>query len=129
MNVLVLVFSNLKHDARVKRQVEWLRRKHEVTVVCFEGHDIPGVQVITLRQTRLTRLRKVLLGMALVVRAYDAAYRLLHDYGYLEEELKGRFDLVVANDIDTLPLAFRLRNTARVVFDAHEYAPRHFENN
>src|SRR5690606_41357899 len=102
MIVLVLVFSNLKHDARVKRQVEWLRRKHEVTVVCFEGHDIPGVQVITLRQTRLTRLRKGLLGMALVVRAYDAAYRLLHDYGYIEDEMKGRNERGCASDSDTL---------------------------
>ena len=38
------------------------------------------------------------------------------------------FDLIVANDIDTLPVALKNRGAARVLFDAHEYAPRQFEN-
>jgi hypothetical protein len=35
----------------------------------------------------------------------------------------------VANDIDTLPLAFKFKGNTKIIFDAHEYAPRHFENN
>jgi hypothetical protein len=39
------------------------------------------------------------------------------------------YDLIVANEPDTWPLAFALRGNggARVLFDAHEYAPREFE--
>jgi glycosyltransferase involved in cell wall biosynthesis len=128
-NVLVLVFSNLKHDARVMRQVNWLCKTHAVTVVCFDAHEIPGVNLIRIRQTRLTLRRKALLGALLLFRAYKAAYGIFHDYGFLRKELARNFDIIVANDIDTLPLAFQLKGSAKVIFDAHEYAPRHFENN
>ena len=127
--VLVLVFSNLKHDARVVRQVNWLRKKYKVTVVCFDAEEMPGVTIIRVRQTKLSLPRKGLLALALLAGAYGTAYRLFHSYGYLEKKLKGAFQLIVANDIDTLPLAFQVQGTAKIVFDAHEYAPRHFENN
>lgn len=128
-NVLVLVFSNLKHDARVARQIAWLSKKYMVTVVCFDAEDAPNVTVIRIRQTALNPARKSLLAIALLLKAYEYAYRTFHDYAHIENKLRGKFDLIIANDIDTLPLAFRLRGTAKVIFDAHEYAPRHFENN
>jgi glycosyltransferase involved in cell wall biosynthesis len=128
-SVLVLVFSNLKHDARVKRQIDWLRKKYAVTVVCFDADETPGVTFLRIPQTRLTTLRKGRLALALALGAYKLAYRIFHNYGYLKGQLNARYDVVVANDIDTLPLAFEWKGTAKVVFDAHEYAPRHFENN
>src|SRR5690606_19200626 len=121
---LVLVFSNLKHDARVKRQVDWLRKRFAVTVVCFDAEETPGVTFIRIRQTRLSIIRKSLLAAALLVRTYGIAYRLFHNYGFLRSQLNNNFNLIVANDIDTLPLAFQLQHSARIVFDAHEYAPR-----
>jgi glycosyltransferase involved in cell wall biosynthesis len=127
--VLVLVFSNLKHDARVVRQINWLRKKSDVTVVCFDAEDLPRVTFIRVKQTKLAFPRKGLLALALLLKAYETAYRLFHDYGFLKQKLTDSFDLIVANDIDTLPLAFKLKNSAKIVFDAHEYAPRHFENN
>jgi glycosyltransferase involved in cell wall biosynthesis len=39
-----------------------------------------------------------------------------------------QFDLIIANDVETLPLAFAFPGNPKVVFDAHEYAPRHFED-
>lgn len=126
---LVLVFSNLKHDARVVRQVSWLRKAFDVTVVCFDADELQGVTFVRVRQTNLSIPRKGLLAIALLIKAYDVAYRLFHNYGFLKPTLKDSFDLIVANDIDTLPLAFQLQGKAKIVFDAHEYAPRHFENN
>lgn len=127
--VLVLVFSNLKHDARVARQVGWLAKKHAVTVVCFDAPEWKNVTVVRIKQTRLSPLRKALLGGALLLKAYRTAYSLFHNYAYLGDQLKGKFDLIMANDVDTLPLAFDLQGKAKIIFDAHEYAPRHFENN
>jgi glycosyltransferase involved in cell wall biosynthesis len=41
----------------------------------------------------------------------------------------GAWDLIVANDADMLPLAFRLATPrTQILFDAHEYAPREFED-
>ncbi|HEU5147277.1 MAG TPA: hypothetical protein VFT90_11210 [Chryseosolibacter sp.] len=127
--VLILVFSNLKHDARVARQVGWLAKKYAVTVVCFDAPDWAGVTVVRIKQTQLVLLRKAALGIALLLKTYKTAYRLFHDYAFLKDTLKGKFDLIIANDVDTLPLAFDLQGKAKIIFDAHEYAPRHFENN
>lgn len=127
--VLVLVFSNLKHDARVTRQVQWLKKNYDVTVICFDSEEIPGISVIRIPQTKLSLFRKASLGAALLLRQYNLAYKLFHDYEHAVRTVNIReFDLVVANDIDTLPLAFRFK-ARKVIFDAHEYAPRHFENN
>jgi hypothetical protein len=130
-SVLVLAFSNLRHDARITRQLNWLQKNYRVTVVCFDGSP-ENVKVIRIDQTRLTFMRKALMGAALATRSFSIAYRLFHDYGYVVPQLQPEsFDLIIANDIDTLPLAFNIKgaSSAKVIFDAHEYAPRHFENN
>ncbi|MEL6814724.1 MAG: hypothetical protein AAFP03_07910 [Cyanobacteria bacterium J06598_3] len=38
------------------------------------------------------------------------------------------FDVVIANDIDALPLALKGAKGKKVIFDAHEYAPLELEN-
>jgi hypothetical protein len=129
-HVLVLVFSNLKHDARVMRQILWLSKNYKVTAVCFDSDEVADVTFIRIRQTQLVPARKAFLAMALALRLYRTAYWLFHDYKYLNNQLAARkFDIVFANDIDTLPLALFVAPNAKVIFDAHEYAPRHFENN
>lgn len=128
-NILVLVFGDLRHDARVSRQVNWLKKKHSVTVVCFDSDKIEAVSIVKIRQTKLSRPRKGLLAVTLLLRLHNFAYRIFHAYERSLIPLRHQhFDLVVANDIDTLPLAFAM-NASKVLFDAHEYAPRHFENN
>ncbi|HYF66861.1 MAG TPA: glycosyltransferase [Ohtaekwangia sp.] len=129
-NILVLVFSNLKHDARVTRQIRWLKKNHSVTVMCFDGDPDPQVNLIKINQTKLTPLRKLFLGVALILRQFTWAYNIFHSYRPVEKILHQQtFDIIIANDIDTLPLAFRLKKQTKIIFDAHEYAPRHFENN
>jgi hypothetical protein len=127
--VLIIVFSNLKHDARVSRQLKWLNADYKLTVVCFDAEDTKGVEIIRIKQSKLTLFRKAMLGGALVMKQFNLAYQLFHNYQFLKQELSGRkFDLVIANDIDALPLAFELKGEGKIIFDAHEYAPRHFEN-
>jgi hypothetical protein len=128
--VLILVFSNLKHDARVTRQVLFFAKEYAVTLVCFDADAIENVNIIKLKQTKLTPIRKALLSITLLLRFYKVGYQLFHNYRKeLELKLVGKsFDFIVANDIDTLPLAFVLKNNSKIIFDAHEYAPRHFED-
>lgn len=127
---LVLVFSNLKHDARVMRQLGWLRKRFSVTVVCFDADDTAADEIIRLKQTKLVPSRKAALGIALLLRQYNTALNLFHAYSETIQSLKKqKWDLIVANDIDTLPFAFQIKDAnTPVVFDAHEYAPRHFED-
>jgi glycosyltransferase involved in cell wall biosynthesis len=127
--VLIIVFSNLRHDARVRRQTEFLSENYETTVVCFDGDAPEGVRLIKIIQTPLTLFRKMISGLLLLLGFYRAGHRVIHGYGYLVDTFRNEsFDLVIANDVETLPLAFKLSRGARVLFDAHEYAPRHFED-
>jgi glycosyltransferase involved in cell wall biosynthesis len=129
--ILILVFSDLKLDARVVRQVQWASKNANVTIVCFDADIIPEVNVIRIQQTKLTFSLKLMVGLALLLRFHKLAYRLLHHYQHLlmKQFSDHSFDLIIANDIDTLPLAFQLKGKASILFDAHEYAPRHFEDN
>src|SRR5688572_28548021 len=78
--VLVLVFSNLKHDARVTRQVTFLAKHYHVTVVCFDANPISDVDVVRISQTKLKLIRKAALSAALLLRQFKLAYRLFHGY-------------------------------------------------
>lgn len=125
---LVLVFADLNYDARVTRQIRWLSQNFEVTAVCFSGRtDLPDVNFKEVSMTQLTFVRKVLLTLALGLKQFKLANRIQHGYYQKLRDL-GVFDVVIANDVESLPLAFQLNKGKSVVFDAHEYAPRHFED-
>lgn len=127
--ILVLVLTNLKQDARVKRQLVALKDQYALTVVCFDADATTDYEVIKITPTNLTLLRKIATSIFLILRIYPIAYRILHNYQYVVNKLRERnFDLIIANDVETLPLAFSFAPQPSVVFDAHEYAPLHFED-
>jgi glycosyltransferase involved in cell wall biosynthesis len=128
---LVLVFSNLKHDARVNRQVKFLTKNFDVTVVAFDADPEGHYNLIRIKQTPLTIQTKIWMGIWLLTSQYAKAYNIFHAYQNVTKQLAQQpWDLIMANDSDTLPMAFDIKSTsaAKVVFDAHEYSPRHFEN-
>lgn len=128
-HILILSFSSLQHDARVSRQIEFLKKTYQVTAAAFDGISDPEVNLIKIQRPRLTWVRKAILSVFLILRIHSVAYALLHGHRQLKERLAGHFfDLVIANDIESLPLAFDLASNGQVLFDAHEYAPRHFED-
>jgi len=55
--LLVIVLSNFKHDARVRRQVLALKDHYQTTVVCFAGEPEKDFEVISIKPTRLTLFR------------------------------------------------------------------------
>lgn len=127
--ILVLVLSNLKHDARVRRQILALKDSYRITVVCFGGEQSSDYEIIVIKPTRLTLFRKAVTSVFLLFRFHSIAHKILHNYYYIIRLLEPqKFDLIIANDIETLPLAFAFPGNPKIIFDAHEYAPRHFED-
>lgn len=128
---LVLVLSNLQHDARVTRQVNFLAKEFEVTLAAFGPGKSACHHFVPIVQHRLGLLRKAGIAIWSLLGRYYRSWKTFHPYRALENELAGtNWDLIVANDADTLPMAFVIGEAkhTKVVFDAHEYAPRHFEN-
>jgi hypothetical protein len=125
---LIISFSNLTHDARVQRQVRWLHKHFRVTAIAYDGHVADDVELIPVPRPKLKHLTRSWLSVLLVLRLFHRAYWTLYRYQHLIPELRVRdFDLIVANDVESLPLAFSVKKRARVWIDAHEFAPRHFE--
>ena len=127
--VLVLVFSAVGLDPRVTKQISLLAPVCDVRVAGYS--PAPGREsgFLELPRAGSTLLHRVLRACMLLTRLDMAYYWSRADVRQALLELSGeRFDLVLANDIDTLPLALRLANGASVHFDAHEYHPREFED-
>ena len=128
--VLILCFTDTKHDVRVARQIDFLKDTYNIT---FGGYGtVPQDKVIffPIAHVPLTLFRKAVLAVLLLTRRYKAAYWVQYPYKYIKDKLEHhQFDLIIANDIETLPLAFYLKAPhTKILFDAHEYAPRQFED-
>lgn len=139
--VLVVSWSHLDRDARVRRQIEALRSTYRVHAagLAASGLENDGFTELPIRPwyealpgplrklfTAGRLLRRWLLRDVLKdhVRAYWDAQRreALWSLGRL------RPDLIIANDIDALPLGVALaEGRCPLLYDAHEYSPRQHE--
>jgi glycosyltransferase involved in cell wall biosynthesis len=128
---LVIVLSNLKHDARVMRQINFLSKRFALTICCYEMEANPNYNIIKLTGGKLTFFTRALSATLLLSKRYTWAHGILYPFkSFLKSRLSNtHFDLIVANDVETLPLAFDLKKAnTKIIFDAHEYAPLHFED-
>jgi hypothetical protein len=126
--VLILCFSDLGRDPRVYRQIKVLSEHYRVITA---GYGDPGLDSIDF--IPITRMKKDLPSMVSALRLlfhrYEAWYwSQRHVVDGLKKLSQIRADLILANDISALPLALKLAKGAKVILDAHEYAPRQVED-
>lgn len=123
-DVLVLSFSPIASDARVLKQVDLLAAEHRVTT-CGYGPAPHGV--VEHLEIPPSAASVALNGRLITARAYLPAYAALPAVAAARRLLRprmGAFDLVLANDVETVPLGLWLRPRAGVHTDLHEYSPR-----
>lgn len=123
--ILVISFSPLLRDPRVTRQVRELSRKHEVTVVGFgviNAHSFRNIELEHIPRSPHEKARdatRILAG-----KHESVALSNPHVATIRQAVMRSRFDVILANDVDALPVAFEVaRGNCPVVLDAHEYAP------
>ncbi|MFT0761444.1 hypothetical protein [Scrofimicrobium sp. R131] len=119
--LLILAFSDLSHDARVLKQIRAFAPNYEVTT-CGYGPAIEGVaDHVQLDDTWISWAY----GRAeLVTYQFRKAYWLNPAVRGAQDLLADReFDVILANDFETVPLALSLQPTRGVHADLHEYAP------
>jgi hypothetical protein len=123
-SALVISFSHLAADPRVSRQLDWMRDEYDLTAAGLSPPDSSDVRFVPVRLNLGNRGRR---AVRLLARRHEAAYWDMA--GPAAAALADvRADLIVANDLDALPLAVRLAAGAAVVYDAHEFAPREFDD-
>lgn len=129
--VLIISFSDLSRDPRVRRQIASLAEEHAVTAAGLADPALLGVTYIPIGGGVAKPAWVRALSLArLLARRHEAYYWNLGYIRHALPALAGReFDLIVANDAEAWPLAMSLAGRARVLCDAHEYAPEeHGEN-
>ena len=125
----VLSFSPLHRDARVQRQIRALKTICRVTAMGWTDPCIEGVRFVDMSRRPLTILQKAYKGAMLKAGFFETVYHSEEPVRKATEALADHdFGLIVANDIDTLPVVLTHRERAKILFDAHEYAPRQFEH-
>ena len=89
-----------------------------------EGIDL--INLIPRQRTTATKLRGAWL---LKTHQFSRYYWNLPDVRDAVQKLGGKqFDLIIANDVETLPLALRIAAGSKVMLDAHEYSPQEFND-
>lgn len=128
--VLVISYTNHARDPRVHRQIEALRDHCEL----YTAGTGPA-ESMTQRHTQLSKKQVSL--FAKLRRAAELKLGMVERYYWgtpIMQEAKRKledthFDLVIANDLETLPLALVLSDgRSRVYVDAHEYEPKHMDD-
>ncbi|MCR2810266.1 MULTISPECIES: glycosyltransferase family 1 protein [unclassified Microbacterium] len=119
--LLILSFSPIAGDARVLKQVDAFSNEYTVTT-CGYGpapHGVAGhVQIPD------DILHNVLDDRYVTRKAYRRAYWRLWSVEWAKKHLRPRsWDIVLANDVEAVPLALRLKPRKGVHADLHEYSP------
>ena len=120
-SLLILSFSPIADDARVLKQVRLFADRYDVTT-CGYGPAPEGVVRHHEVPTDLPAWRKD--PKWLLARQYSRVYWGNAAVAYARSVLPvGEFDAVLADDVDTVPLALSLQPRRGVHADLHEYAP------
>jgi len=124
--LLILSISNIVSDPRVLKQVELFRDRYDVTT-CGLGPAPAGV----VQHLRIPDGARGWVDdrFAMLFRRYRQGYWKMSAVAAAKDMLPvGGFDVVLANDLNTVPLALSLNPPRGVHADLHEFAPREKED-
>jgi hypothetical protein len=111
------------------RQIRLLENDYQVTVAGYGQKPDAKIRFVKLEKSPASLLRKLFWSVKLLIGAFESYY---WNQEQVRSALKllntGDFDLVIANDISSVPLALRLAGAHPVLIDAHEYSPREFDD-
>jgi len=126
--LLIVSFSDLAVDPRVNRQVRLLRDRYRVTAAGYADPGVAGVEFVRIPRVASSAVEKLRAAAMLKSGQYERYYWSSPPVAAAKQLLAARrFDLVLANEVHTLPLALTLVPDC-VVLDAHEYSPRELED-
>lgn len=119
--LLIISFSVIESDARVLKQIKHFSEIYDVTT-CGYGPPVEG----TVQHYRVPDDlgHAELYGRYITLHWYRAAYWRLPAMRWVRDTVPaGEWDVVLANELETMPLALGLRPRGGIHLDLHEYTP------
>lgn len=121
-SLLIISFSPILQDARVLKQVRAFSSRYDVTTCGYGPAPEATIEHVEIGAEHGALDTNFTL---IAARQYRAAYSSTGAVKEARRLLRGRtFDIVLANEAETAPIALELVPAARVHVDLHEYYPR-----
>jgi hypothetical protein len=130
-HILIIAFSNLESDPRVNRQIRHLKQFYKISTIGLKPAGMEEVEFYPISSQPRSRLTRLWRALNYKLHRFESLYWSLFEFQPVLDSLAGQsFDLILTNDIETLPFALKIAepNQTKVLFDVHEYAPRQFED-
>ena len=128
-SILVMCNADPSRNPRPNRIIRFLSKTSKLTVLGAGSTQFEGIHFVPLDTKgrrygigRIKRLKKLLF------RQFEQVLWPEHLKQVKQKLWRKRFHVIVVHDIDLLPLALEIKNSARILFDAREYYPRQFED-
>jgi hypothetical protein len=131
--ILIISFSNLKNDSRVKRQINYLKKQNTLITMGLADPEIEDVKFIDI-SFKLNKIHLLYTMFLSTIGLFEKAYWNQDQLKIAKKRINSsnleNIDLIISNDIDSVPLAISIksRNT-KIIFDAHEYSPLEHNDN
>jgi hypothetical protein len=111
------------------RQIRALEARFDLTVAGFGPAPVGNISFHDIGAARGSLPAKTARAVALLAGLYEYYY---WRSPFVRKTLAAvhsiSFDLIIANDVVSLPLALQIAQSAPVMLDAHEYSPKEFED-
>ncbi len=106
--ILIIAFSNLATDPRVNRQIRFLRDTYRVIAVGLAHPEVEGVEFIPVTKMKKSSPNP-LAFLQILFHRYDHWYwQQKHVIDAFNKLSNVHADLILANDLQTLPLALKV---------------------
>ncbi|PWR70093.1 glycosyltransferase family 4 protein [Methanospirillum stamsii] len=124
--IAIISLSNLSQDPRVYRQIDALNNEYKIITAGLAPCGIVEVPFFQLHYFgQKIYQRALLMKFSKNYEHFYWRYGNFQDLGkYLIQE---KPDIIIANDIEMLPVALIYKEKAKIIFDAHEYSPLEYE--
>ncbi len=130
-SIFIMSFTDLSRDSRVRRQIKAVLNEHCVITCGTRPSGLSVSEHIPYIQRKKSFFQRVFSFFNLLTRRYEQYLKAKGDVRQVLSKISvQQIDVIVANDVETLPAAhaLKMQKQSKLVFDAHEYSPRQFEN-
>lgn len=134
--ILIMCLGDIRFYARFRRMSQLLMEydSFDLSLAAFIG-DMDGVEFFKIKRIKNTfffKLYRRILGLAISISPFESLRILLESCRFgllgLKDQLgASSFDLIIIENLELLPLAFKIKKDARILFDAREYYPKQNE--
>jgi hypothetical protein len=131
VRALIISKTKIDNDPRPKRQIEYFGKEAwKIDTLTCQDTNSPAGNKYELKEDKGSGLKFIFRILILILRRFDLFHRT--GLSYDQSVNKNKYDLILAHDLITLPVAFNIKasqnNFPKVIVDLHEYLPSQREN-